>query len=228
MARKTQSGLETTTGVLEMKLGFCLTAPTKRAIADLHEIANKCNLVRNGLVRYWERWREDHPEWKPEQRRDRKGDAKVARKMKVEKPWKVKQVKDLIATKDAVESESGEVTYKGKTIAKFEVDPVLENPAFSQDLENEMYHRGCEIASNVGCSIIAQLRSEVIDRLKTRLPYNHPGSLRAGPRLTGRFIANFSFVLLAERVASASRLWTMYVRTNVIFSNCSFVSQLSL
>jgi uncharacterized protein YwbE len=38
-----------------------------------------------------------------------------------------------------------------------------------------MYHRGCEIASNVGCSIIAQLRSEVIDRLKTRLPYNHPG-----------------------------------------------------
>lgn len=176
MARKNTSGLESTTGVLEMKLGFCLTGPTKRAIADLHEIAAQCNVVRNGILRHWERWREDHPDWKPEQRRDRKGDAKVARKMTVEKPWRVKQVKDLLTKGEAVEKEDGAVFHKDKKIAQFEDAAVLEHPAFSQDLENEMYHKGCELAPPLGCSIVAQLRSEVLDRLKSRMPYNHPGT----------------------------------------------------
>lgn len=175
MGRTKDSGLETTTGVLEMKLGFCLTGPTKRAIADLHEIAEQCNKARNGILRHWERWHEDHPDWKPEQRRDRKGGAKVARKMEVEKPWRVKQVKDLLSTNEAVEKEDGSVFYKDKKIAQFNDAPILEHPGFSQDLENELYHRGCEIAPAVGCSIIAALRSEVADRLKTRMPYNHPG-----------------------------------------------------
>ncbi len=187
MPRAKNSGLETTTGVLEMKLGFCLTAPTKRAVADLHHIAQKCNVVRNGVTRYWERWREDHPDWKPEQRRDRKGEAKVARKMTVEKPWRIKMVKNLIEKGDAIENEKGEVLLKhdiavdrrtfkeGQVIGKFDEAPVLEHPAYSQDLENELYHRGTELAPEIGCSIIAQLRSEVLDRLKTRMPYNHPG-----------------------------------------------------
>lgn len=188
MARAKDSGLETTTGVLEMKLGFCLTAPTKRAIADLHDVALQCNVVRNGVTRYWERWREDHPDWKPEQRRDRKGEAKVARKMTVEKPWRIKQVKDLLTKGQAKEDANGNVflvdAHKtgeapiGKMIAKFDEAPVLEHPAYSQDLENGMYHRGCELAPAVGCSIIAQLRSEVLDRLKTKMPYTHPGEAK--------------------------------------------------
>ncbi len=175
MAKGRKSAVETTMGVMEMKLGFCLTAPTKRAIADLHEIAAQCNVVRNGITRHWERWREDNPEWKPEQRRDRKGEAKVARKMTVEKPWKVKQVKDMLVKNEATENENGEVLYKDKVIAKFNDAAILEHPALSQDLENELYHRGTSLAPNLGCSIIAQLRSEVLDRLKTRMPYNHPG-----------------------------------------------------
>jgi hypothetical protein len=175
MPRGKTAALETTTGVLEMKLGFCLTSPTKRAVADLHDVAQKCNIVRNGITRHWERWREDHPDWKPEQRRDRKGEAKVARKMTVEKPWRVKQVKDLLTKNEAIENDKGEVLYKDKVIAKFDDAPVLEHPAYSQDLENALYHRGTELAPEVGCSIVAQLRSEVLDRLKTRMPYNHPG-----------------------------------------------------
>jgi hypothetical protein len=175
MARAKASGLETTAGVLEMKLGFCLTAPTKRAIADLHEVARLCNVARNGILRHWERWREDHPDWVPQQRRDRKGEAKVARKMTVEKPWRIKQVKDLLAKSQATENEKGEVFYNGKMIGKFDDAPVLEDPACSQDLENELYYRGCQLAPSVGCSIMAQLRSEVLDRLKTKMPYNHPG-----------------------------------------------------
>lgn len=174
MARS--SGLESTIGVLEMKLGFCLTGPTKRAIADLHEIAAQCNVVRNGVLRHWERWREDHPDWKPEQRRDRKGDAKVARKMIVEESWRVKQVKEMLLKNEAFEKDNGEIFHKNKKIAKFVDSAILEHPGFSQDLENEMYHKGCELEPNLGCTIVASLRSEVIDRLKTRMPYNHKGT----------------------------------------------------
>lgn len=177
MARTT--AIECTTGVLEMKLGFCLTGPTKRAVADLHEISQQCNIVRNGILRFWERWREDNPDWKPEQRRGRKGVAKIARKMTIlEKPWRIKQVKDLIAKEEAKENEYGQIIYKDKTIAKFDDVAILEHPACSQDLENSMYHRGTSLAPKLGCSIIAQLRSEVLDRLKTRMPYNHQGTAK--------------------------------------------------
>lgn len=174
MARS-KGSLETTTGVLEMKLGFCLTGPTKRAVADLHEIAQQCNVVRNGITRHWERWREDHPDWKPEQRRDRKGEGKIARKMAVEKPFRIKQVKEMLEAGTATENEKGEVLFKEKVIAKFDDAPVLEHPAASQDLENELYHVGTKLAPKLACSVIASLRAEVMDRLKTKMPYNHPG-----------------------------------------------------
>lgn len=177
MARSSSKGaLETTTGVLEMKLGFCLTAPTKRAIADLHDIAKSCNIVRNGVTRFWERWREDNPDWKPQQRRDRKGDGKVARKLNVEKPYKVMAVKNMIAKGEAVEDQAtGEVKIGNKVIGKFEGAAILEHPGFSQDVENQMYHEGTRLAPNVACSLVAQLRAEVLDRLKTKMPYNHDG-----------------------------------------------------
>ena len=96
MAAKAKGALETTTGVIEMKLGFCLTAPTKRAAADLHDLAHQCNVVRNGVTRAWERWHEDNPDYQPKQRRDRKGEGKTTRKLAVEKPFKVGQVKELL------------------------------------------------------------------------------------------------------------------------------------
>ena len=124
------------TGVLEIKLGACLTGPTKRMVADLHAIALECNHARNAIVRHWERWREDNPDWQPAQRTGRGGVPKV--------------------------------TADGK--------PILENPCVSQETENALYHHGTAAAPNTAAKIIASCRAEVVDRLKSRLPWNHIGA----------------------------------------------------
>lgn len=49
--------------VINLKLGACLTAPTKRNRTDLAEVATELNLARNAAVRHFVRWREDHPDW---------------------------------------------------------------------------------------------------------------------------------------------------------------------
>jgi hypothetical protein len=49
-------------GILKLKLGACLSGPTKRMAADLHEAALSCRRVRNFGARWWQRWREDHPD----------------------------------------------------------------------------------------------------------------------------------------------------------------------
>lgn len=46
---------ETTTCVLKLRLGCCLTGPTKRLAADLHAVARMFNQARNAVVRLWER-----------------------------------------------------------------------------------------------------------------------------------------------------------------------------
>jgi len=66
------------TQVLEIKLGACLTMPTRRCHALLAEVARDCNLARNGALRHWIRWREDNPDWQPAQRRRRDGSPKVS------------------------------------------------------------------------------------------------------------------------------------------------------
>lgn len=53
---------ESLTAVLKIKLGKCLTGPTKRMAADLHAATQLFNAARNRMVRYWERYCEDHPE----------------------------------------------------------------------------------------------------------------------------------------------------------------------
>lgn len=53
---------ENRTAVLKIKLGASLTGPTKRLVADLHQAAGLFNVARNRMVRFWERYCEDHPE----------------------------------------------------------------------------------------------------------------------------------------------------------------------
>lgn len=63
MPKKEQ--IESGKAVLRLRLGACLTAPTKRMIADLHAVTARCNVARNAMARAWQRWREDNPDWKP-------------------------------------------------------------------------------------------------------------------------------------------------------------------
>jgi hypothetical protein len=161
-------------GVLEMKLGACLTAPTKRAVADLHAVAHECNVARNGIIRFWERKREDDPDWKPGQRRDRKGESKVAKSTtSTNKKFPKKKIIELLKSGAAKVLENNDIVYQGIVIGKENDAAVMEHPAMSQDLENQMYTKGTELAPNVACGIVAQLRTEVVDRLKSRLPYTH-------------------------------------------------------
>ena len=55
------------TGVLKLKLGKCLTGPTKRMHDDLKQVSEWCDQARNAMARAWLRWREDHPCWTPPQ-----------------------------------------------------------------------------------------------------------------------------------------------------------------
>ena len=65
------------TGVLSVKLGSCVTMPSKRFYVLLDGIAQDCNRIRNAVARGWLRWREDNPDWEPAQRRVRDGSPKV-------------------------------------------------------------------------------------------------------------------------------------------------------
>jgi hypothetical protein len=63
--------------VIELKLGSAISMPTHRLNALLTQTALDCDRARNAAVRFWERWREDNPDWKPEQRRTRDGSPKA-------------------------------------------------------------------------------------------------------------------------------------------------------
>jgi hypothetical protein len=77
MAKKKE---KTNPGVVELKVGASLTGPTKRMVADLHSVALDLNKAKNAMVRHWQRWHEDHPEWKPEPIVDKKGNPKFSKK----------------------------------------------------------------------------------------------------------------------------------------------------
>lgn len=118
------------TGVLKVKLGACLSGPTKRMLADLAEVAAELNRARNLMVRTWERWREDHPDWVP-------GTVK---------------------------------TKRGKDHK--------ETPFISYDAHERMYELARERFGRVAGTLTSTARNEVIDRLKSRLPYDHAGASR--------------------------------------------------
>lgn len=66
MARKKEKAIESGVGVLKLKLGACMSGPTSRMDKDLAHVAQLCNRVRNHMVRLWERWQEDHPDYQPQ------------------------------------------------------------------------------------------------------------------------------------------------------------------
>lgn len=64
------------TGVLKLKLGACVSGPTKRMQIDLKAFVSLCNGAKNHMVRTWERWREDHHEWEPGDVKTKRGKAR--------------------------------------------------------------------------------------------------------------------------------------------------------
>lgn len=63
--------------VIKLKLGACINMPSKRASLLMQQIGLNCDRARNVALRFWERWREDNPNWVPQQRRTRRGEPKT-------------------------------------------------------------------------------------------------------------------------------------------------------
>lgn len=64
------------TGIIEIKIGSCLSMPTKTMNKVLEELAYRSNIARNAMIRAWQRWREDNPGYTPAQARKRDGSPK--------------------------------------------------------------------------------------------------------------------------------------------------------
>lgn len=65
---------------IPIKVGACLTGPTKRMIADFAQVGIECNRARNAVADHWREWHRKHPRYKCKQRTDRDGNPKVNQK----------------------------------------------------------------------------------------------------------------------------------------------------
>lgn len=129
---KTKKPIAGTKGVLKIKLGCCMSGPNERMVTDLNAIALECNHARNAMVRFWERWHEDHRGWKPSP--------------------------DPVPTK------------RGKEYT--------ETPLGSYDCMEEMRGYARKSCPSIAGVITSSLHREVVARLKTRLPYDHPSDAK--------------------------------------------------
>ena len=66
-----------TVAILQIKLGASMLMPSRTFYRLLSQTAKDCNIARNAMLRHWQRWREDNPDWAPEQRRNRDGSLKA-------------------------------------------------------------------------------------------------------------------------------------------------------
>jgi hypothetical protein len=63
-------------GILEIRLGCCLSEPTKAMAADLHHLSQRCSQVANAMLKKWLVWHDQNPNYEPQQLTSR-GNPKV-------------------------------------------------------------------------------------------------------------------------------------------------------
>jgi hypothetical protein len=57
-------------------------------------------------------------------------------------------------------------------------EPLLEDGALSQDIDNELYHVARKVSPTINSNIISSAKIEVVSDLKDNVPYNHEGKAR--------------------------------------------------
>lgn len=154
MKKSPPKPLEETTGVIKIRLGMCLTGPTNRMLKDLWEIGTQCCRAQTAMVRAWERWREDHPDWEPDQ---------VAR----------------VKTSEDGSEVRAPLFFKGRPL--LQNDP-LPRDQESRDRyfggkapETWLYHVGTRQCPEVSADLISQCSQLVWKSLKAKCPHNHEG-----------------------------------------------------
>lgn len=173
------------TGSIDIPLGACLTMPTKRLIADLREIARLCNVAKNAMIKFWLRWHEDNPDYKPQGMTSHGVPVMAYRKIDAAPEARFgKPVLKGTGKSKYFESATEDRQYlKRENVAtgkvshlEFGGDAKLEPAWMPQHLRKLMYCRGAEVAPTLYVSIVkAALFKEVEDNLKAKTPYNHTG-----------------------------------------------------
>lgn len=140
--------VEGCTGVLEIKLGACLTAPTRRFHADLLAVAHALNRSRTLAVRAWERWREDNPDWHPPRLTTKAGEAKTFR---------------------------GRAVYANQPLP--DEAPEFVNPDSGKPVKPTtwLYHRLRAAAPAVASNVLASVSQAVYASLRSNTPWDHWG-----------------------------------------------------
>lgn len=165
MARNSDAGL---IGLLEIPLGSSRTGPTKRLVADLHEVAHQLDRVRNGVVRAWLRWREDHADWVPPQMADPSGKPKFNRKGE---PIYVSPMHPVVVADDGSvgEFERAEDDGSGKRRPWKRKGDGADGVGF----ETWLYHRAREIEPRLDSQLVVAAVREVLSNLKTDVQHHH-------------------------------------------------------
>lgn len=72
MSRDNKGALTTPT-IIRLPLVRPVGCKEEVAFGELSELARQCDQARNSMLRFWLRWREDHPEWSPDAKIDKAG-----------------------------------------------------------------------------------------------------------------------------------------------------------
>ena len=143
--------------VLKLKLGSCLTSPTKRGAADLHEAALLYNRAQTAMVRHWERHCEAtlgtvetiHCKGIPNGRLNPKTGKRTA-------PSPPREIRVLVMPTEIVE--------------QYELPPKF---------TTELYHVGRLLAPRLSPSSLSLASNTILGaHVNKRTPWNHRGKAR--------------------------------------------------
>lgn len=157
------------TSVLKIKIGACLTGPTRRLLADLKDTARTCNRARNAMVQSWLRWRWEHPDWTPPVRTNEDGTPKLRRNGQ---PILDQPAAPRVVTHEGQLGEFIKVKLPGR---KKLVNQRVGDKAIGVSFGTYLYHAGRAVTPNLSTSVCVQLSKDVWGRLTDDLPYNHGG-----------------------------------------------------
>ncbi len=160
-------------GILKIKLGACLTAPTKRMVTDLDDLAIQCNRVLHALQRRWIRYHEDNPNRTPNPLKRERDDFIKFNFQGKDKDGKLKNAN--IYGKD---ESSARKDFDKMDLEFVKVEPVLESVWMPKELEQILYYTVSEIAPELAAKVGSQLLRQLRSRLGAKMPYNHPGKAK--------------------------------------------------
>lgn len=158
MAKNSQHEL---TGLLEIQLVASRSGPTKRLMADLHDVAAMLDRARNAMVMAWLRWRWEHQDWSAPVVLGKDGKTKLRKNGQP------------IVDKSGYAPKRVLFDYTLPNGGPGAGTPCGEGEGVT--FPTYLYHCGRVVARTVYGSLFAMLSGEVVSNLTTNVSHNHGG-----------------------------------------------------